>query len=402
VKHTLETTARVCPPRINLPPLANLTANPKTRNRKQLLWPLAGFSLGVLVSINPFYQPHLSPEIVTAAWFADMALILILSMHRVAGRIGILLSGLFFAVPCFLHAPPLSRGLLMCGMAFPFAIATVPMFAPPAADLRGRLAYLFTWMGTQKITRRPANFDIAALLRLVMATIVFAGAVACVKSVSPIGFELPARWLAGGIMILAFAEMATAGHELFTACMGIIAPAIMRSPFLSTSINEFWTKRWNVTASTLLFRPLFFTPFVRGGMVLALFVAFLASTVAHVLLAFMATGRWEISLMCGAFFLVQPLLILIERQINVRRWPTAAARAWTYAALTVASPLFVEPVLQIISPDLDATDNVLPPTIATLGFVMLMNLFFSLGPLVSCPRSTALSAAGAESLEPGV
>ena len=327
-----------------------------------------------------------------------MVLVLALSAQRVTARIGILVAGLFFVVPCFLHASALARGLLMCGMALPFAVATVPLFLPPSAGFRSRLAYFFTWMGTQKITRRPASFDLAALLRFVMATMVFAVAVACVKSVSPIGFELPARWLAGGIMILAFAEMVTAGHDFLTARMGLIAPAVMRSPFLSTSISEFWTKRWNVAASALLFRPLFFAPFARRGIILALSIAFLASAVAHTLLAFMAMGRWDISLICGAFFLVQPLLILIERRLNVRHWPTAAARVWTLAALTVTSPLFVEPALQLITPDLDATDSVLPPTIATLGLVMIVNLIFSVGPLVSCPRSTPLSAVGAASV----
>ena len=155
VKHTLETTAGVCPPRINLPALPHLTASPKFRNRKQLLWPIAGISLGAIVSTNPFYQPHLSLKIVTTALIADMALVLILSAHRISGRIGILLAGMFFTVPCFLHASPLSRALLMCGMALPFAIATGPLLAPPTAGFRTRLAYFFTWLGTRKIERRP-------------------------------------------------------------------------------------------------------------------------------------------------------------------------------------------------------------------------------------------------------
>jgi hypothetical protein len=392
IKNTLGTAATCFPTH---PALANVN---KSRNRKQLLWPLAGIALGALVFTNPFYQPHLSLKIVSAAWIADMALVLILSIHWISARLGILLAGLFFAVPCFLQASSLSRGLLMCGMAFPFAVAAVPLFAPPTAGFRTRLAYFFSWMGTQKIKRRPPSFDIASLLHLILATMVFAGALAGVKIISAVGVWQLARWLAGGIMILAFAEMLTAGHHFLTARLGLIAPAVMQSPFLSTSIGEFWTKRWNVVTSALLFRPLFFAPFARRGIVLALFIAFLASAVVHTLLAFMAMGRWNISFACGAFFLVQPLLILIERRLNVRRWPTAAARAWTLAALTVTSPLFVEPVLQIITPDLDATVSVVPSIIAALGFVMIVNLFFSVGSLVSCPRFMPPSAIGARSL----
>jgi hypothetical protein len=397
-KNSLETTLCASQFQGNSAASANPNADLKSRNRKNLLWPIAGFALGVIVATNPFYQPHFSQEVGAAAWFADLALVLILSMHRIAGRIGILLAGLFFAVPCFVHASPLSRGLLMCGMALPFVIATVPLFAPPTAGFRGRLAYFFSWMGTQKITRRPASFDLVALLHLILATMVFAGSVACVKIVPAVGIWLLARWLAGGIMFLAFAEMATASHEFLTARMEIIAPAMMQSPFLATSIGEFWAKRWNRVASALLFRGLFFAPFARRGIVLALFLAFLASAVAHLLLAFMALGRWNISIMCGAFFFVQPLFILVERRIKVRRWPITAARVWTLAALTVTSPLFVEPALQILTPTLDTTNSFLVPTIATVAFVMIVNLIFSVGPLLSCPRFRQPGAAAAASL----
>jgi len=247
---------------------------------------------------------------------------------------------------------------------------------------------LFTWMGTQKIKRRAGSFDIASLLRLITAAVIFAAALACVKMVSAADFWLVARWLAGGIMVFAFAEMITAGHDFLTTLVGISAPALMRSPFLSTSVGEFWTRRWNVAASALGFRPLFFAPLARRGIVLALFAAFFASAVAHVLVAYMAMGQWKISLVCGAFFLVQPVLILAERRMNVRHWPTAAARVWTLSALAVISPLLVEPGLQIIAPSLGATDNVLLPTIATLGFAIIVNVFFSVGQLVSCPRFT--------------
>ncbi len=194
-------------------------------------------------------------------------------------------------------------------------------------------------------------------------------------------------------MILGFAEMATASHDFLAAMMGFSAPALMRSPFLSTSVGEFWTKRWNVAASALVFRPLFFAPLARQGMVLALFAVFFASGVGHALLAYMAMLRWKISLICGAFFVVQPLLILAERRMNVRRWPTAAARGWTLAALAITSPLFVEPVIEFITPSLDATNNVLAPTAFALGFAMVVNAFFLVGQFATCPgfKSTDLT-----------
>ncbi len=365
---------------------ATMNASQKSSNRKKLLWIFAGGVMGVLIPGNPFYAPRLSLQFGIAAWFADLALVLILLAHPITLRPAVLMAGGFCAIPCFLRAPPLFRSSLMICMALPFVIVAASLFAPPAAGLRGRLAYFFTWMNTQKIRHRPHGFAVVSLFHLSAATVVFAAALAGVKAVPAAGLWLLVRWLAGGIMMFSFAEMLTASHNFLTALMGLKAPALMRSPFLSTSIGEFWSRRWNVAASAVGFRPLFFAPLVRHGMVLALFAAFLASAVAHLLLAYMAMLRWDVSLACGAFFLVQPLFILAERGMNVRRWPTAAARAWTLAALAITSPLFVEPALEVIAPSWGSPDDVLVPTMVALGSAMVVNLFYSVGLLMSCPR----------------
>jgi hypothetical protein len=338
------------------------------------------------MAINPVYKPDIPLSAGIGAWFADMTIVLVLSAQPVTRRLGILISGLFFAVPCFLWASPLSRALLMCCMAFPFTIATALLIAPSTAGFRGRLEYFFAWMGTRTIERNKRGFDIASLLRLIAAAMVFAMGLACLKAVSAAGIWLLLRWFAGAVMILAFAEMASASHDWLTALMGVNAPSLMRSPFLSKSVTEFWTKRWNVAASELGFGPLCFTPLARHGVVLALFAAFTASAVGHVLLAFMAMGRWRISISCGAFFIVQPLLIVAERKIKVKRWPTTAARAWTVAALGVTSPLFVGPVIQLITPSLGVTDNLLSPTIAAFSFALVVNFFFSAGQVAFCVK----------------
>ena len=92
-----------------------------------------------------------------------------------------------------------------------------------------------------------------------------------------------------------------------------------------------------------------YEPLARHGRVRALFAAFIVSGIWHWLLAYVLLGRWGISVVWGAFFFVQPLLILLERRMKVRRWRPAAARGWTLSALAVTCPLIVEPTLQIIS-----------------------------------------------------
>jgi len=359
-------------------------ATQKIGDRKRFIWPAAAIAIGALAGTNPFYKPHITLTLGIAAWFIDAALVLLFSANAVTARIGVLVAGLFLAVPCFLRAPPLSRCLLMCCMAFPLAVIALPLLIPPNADLRVRLAYFFTWLGTREVKRRTRSFDMASLLHLIAATVVFTTALASVKAVPAAGSWLFVRWLAGGIMIFAFAGMATASHDLVTAMMGLTAPSLLRSPYLSTSIGEFWTKRWNPAASVLFFHRYFFAPLARRGVAFALFAAFFVSAVAHVLLPYMASGKWGISLMCGTFFLVQPPLIAAERAMKVRRWRPAAARAWTLGALAITSPLFVEPALQLMEPSWGAPDTVLFAAIAVLGFVFIVNILYALASVVFC------------------
>ena len=197
------------------------------------------------------------------------------------------------------------------------------------------------------------------------------------------------RWLAGGIGILAVAEMATACQNFVTALMGVIVPPLFQSPYRSASVSEFWTKRWNLPASQLL-RTYCFAPLARRGVALALFATFALSAVGHTLLAklVLGPGKWRTAMACGAFFLAQPLLVAAERRLNVRRWRPAAGRAWTLTVLAITSPLVVETILQIVEKGWGASGDVLPPTAAVLGFVIVLSSIVSLAALAS-PRDSS-------------
>jgi hypothetical protein len=92
-------------------------------------------------------------------------------------------------------------------------------------------------------------------------------------------------------------------------------------------------------------------------------------------------GAWRPAAACGAFFLAQPLLIAAERRLRVRRWPTAAGRAWTLGALAVTSPLVVEPVLRMAERVWGAPGDVMVPAAAALGFCMLVSVITGLAAL---------------------
>ena len=356
-----------------------------------IFWPLAAALACTVAAVNPFFHPQIPPAACALAWFADLAMVLLLSIHPLTARLGVVIAGVFLAIPCYVVTLPLIRAWLILGMAIPLLIALVPIYSPPTTDFSGRLAFLFSWFGTRKIQRRTPGLDIPSLIRLVLAAVVFGLALAGIGMISPSGFGWPIRWLAGGIMIFSVGEMFAASQGLLTKSMGISAPPFMRSPYLAASISEFWSRRWNVATSQLMFRALCFRPAARGGMVAGLFAAFAASAIVHALLAYAAQGRWGLALVFGAFFLVQPLLILAERAMDVRHWPLPAARIWTLTALAITSPLFVEPMIQVATSTFHAVGTLWLPTLATVCSTLIFNGVVALGQLKLCvkPRMAA-------------
>ncbi len=367
-----------------------MNAKQAARRHQQYVWPIAGGAIGFLVGIMPV-KAFIPLDIGIAVWCAAMVLVTVLSAHRVGARVGVILAGLLLAVPCFLRATPLARALLMCFMLTPLAAAAAMVVGPPLDSFRARLAYIFTWGGTCQVKWRARGFDGAAFLQFLATTAILAAALAVVSAAPAHDLGLLVRWLAGGVMALAFAEMATAGFPFMGALLGVTVPPWMNSPYRSASVSEFWTRRWNIWTSEKLVRPYCFAPLARRSPVLALWVSFALSGLGHALLAYMALrgSKWQIACLCGAFFLVQPLLIGAERWMKVRRWRPAARHAWTLAALATTSPLFVEPALQVVAPDRGGLGQALPQAAAALAVMVLLCGGVCLGSLAARPAVEA-------------
>jgi hypothetical protein len=278
-----------------------------------------------------------------------------------------LAAGLLLPLPAFVAASPMARLLLACVLGATFVRAVDLGRAWAAGGCGARLARLCAYFDPDGVKRGPRRFDVAALATLAVATAVFAAAVASVKGLPDNAVWLPVRWLAGGAAVLALAEMAGTCHDFVTSLLGLTVPPMFRSPYRSTTVSEFWTRRWNLPASAAL-REHCFAQLARRGVVLALAAAFAVSAAGHALLAGLTLGdRWLASV-CAAFFLAQPLVLAAERRLGVRRWPTAAGWLWTCAVLAITSPLVVEPLLRIVEPHWGPPDDVLGPTTAAIGF----------------------------------
>jgi alginate O-acetyltransferase complex protein AlgI len=117
---------------------------------------------------------------------------------------------------------------------------------------------------------------------------------------------------------------------------GFDAPLLMNQPILSTSVTEFWSRRWN-TAFRQLSHQFLFKPLTRRiGPRAALLATFAISGLVHDLV---------ISVPAGAgfglpttYFLLQAVGLLFERSHLGRRWLSRRTVARCFAIAIVALP----------------------------------------------------------------
>ena len=117
------------------------------------------------------------------------------------------------------------------------------------------------------------------------------------------------------------------------------APPIMNAPLLSTSISEFWGRRWNAAFNDLALRFVFRPVARRLGMANSTLTAFLVSGLIHELVISLPVNKGY-GFPTG-YFLVQGLGVLTERS-SVGKWLglRAGVRGWMFTMVVVAGPAF--------------------------------------------------------------
>jgi hypothetical protein len=139
--------------------------------------------------------------------------------------------------------------------------------------------------------------------------------------------------------------------------IGIDARPPMNHPIQSTSVSEFWGRRWNTAfrdlTSQFLFKPLA----RRIGPTAALVIGFVTSGIIHdVVISVPAGGGYGGP---TAFFCIQAAAILFERTSTGRAIGLGAGwRGWLFALLILLGParlLFHDPfVLRVVVPFMEA------------------------------------------------
>ncbi|MBL9169175.1 MAG: hypothetical protein JNN07_15655 [Verrucomicrobiales bacterium] len=120
--------------------------------------------------------------------------------------------------------------------------------------------------------------------------------------------------------------------------LGINAQPIMRAPLLSTSLAEFWGRRWNLAFSTPARRFLFLPVGRQWGNGPAMLLVFLGSGLLHELVISLPAGAGY-----GrptAYFLIQAAGVAFERTPAARRIGLPGRTGgWLYAAVWLIVPL---------------------------------------------------------------
>jgi hypothetical protein len=205
-------------------------------------------------------------------------------------------------------------------------------------------AYLLAWPGMDaetflasnpRVPRPPLGQWLWAVAKTALG-IVLLWVVA--RRMHPLG-KMAQGWigLLGLIFLLHFGSFHLIA--LFWQRTGIAAEPIMSNPALSTSLSEFWGKRWNLgfrqLAHDLVFQPLHKWFGVAG----ASFAVFVASGLLHdLVISLPARGGYGLPTI---YFVVQGLGVAVERSTIGRRFGLRqGARGWLFLLVVTAGPVY--------------------------------------------------------------
>jgi predicted DCC family thiol-disulfide oxidoreductase YuxK len=220
-------------------------------------------------------------------------------------------------------------------------------------------AYLLAWPGMDAARflspDLPPRIPRAATLKMVMraAIGILLGSILLFGVAHHVASPILTGWtgMVGMILILHFGLFAVlnAGWR----ALRVDARPIMEQPLRSTSVAEFWGRRWNGAfndlALGLVFRPLA----RRGGAAVATLAAFAVSGLIHELVISLPAGAGY-GLPVG-YFILQGLAILAQRKWAALRGDFSG---WLFTMIVVAGPaywLFHPPfVRRVIIPFMEA------------------------------------------------
>lgn len=290
------------------------------------------------------------------AWCAAQ-LLLVITAVQLMGRstwrraASILVLGMAWVLPLSAPAVPLLRAVL-AAVAILALVKVLQLALQPESD---------RWAPLKRLWHGLAPFDVADTQRVAPAVdkklllaIAMHAALALLALVgllylpreSGIGTNLARLGLG---ITLAYSGMETISEtiRLLHLLAGVAVAPIQHNPILAQSIREFWSERWNLPVNgwleSLVFRPMN----ARFGPGTGVMAAFTVSGLLHGWMFLVSIGIVGAVMAC-AFFVFNGMLVLVETMFRLRQVAEWKRRAWTLGMLGMASPLYIEPGLQVL------------------------------------------------------
>lgn len=244
---------------------------------------------------------------------------------------------------------PLARAILATGAALVLFHCIDLMKDPRQHPTLMRVWFVLSPFDTRAVARVAPAIRAPLIASLLGCGALAAAAFALLEvATPPTGIQRwIVRWALGAIAFYATAEAIGAAMLQGYLARGLQPPPLHRSPILARSVQEFWGERWNLEVRRWLHVHVFRPVARRRGVAWGVVAAFAVSTLLHLWIMAPAGGLL-LAASWGAFFLLHGAFVVIERALHVSRWRPALARAWTLGVFALSSPLFVEPVLQIL------------------------------------------------------
>lgn len=205
----------------------------------------------------------------------------------------------------------------------------------------GWIAYLFFWPGMrpESFSQRSAQQESVGRAFVEGFLFFIAGAVLHIAlilfwSSFPNGVRLYLGLIS--FMMLIHFGISSILFSVFRMCGWPVEP-LFKAPLMSTSLREFWGKRWNlafVDMDKRVILPLFPKQFGRAASVLGVFVV---SGILHEIgISYPANAGWGLPLLYfflhGILTLIEPSVPLIGRSLNLKR-------IWVWLTLLIPVPL---------------------------------------------------------------
>jgi hypothetical protein len=262
--------------------------------------------------------------------------------------LGLSISIAALAIPTF-GAPAIMRGVGGLFQMLLF-VRVFDLFRDRRVSaLPDRIKHAFSAVDTRLLKPTPRTFEARRLLAaLSWIALSVAGAfVALAAPRAPTALYWPVRWLGGLLIAYGGVEALWASIGTLYAGLGFKAPELHKLPLLSRSVQELWGRRWAQTIRQWLQVNVVRVWARHGSLGAGALLAFVASGAGHGYAVLIAVGPTMAAAMLG-FFVLQGVLVAVERKLGVLRWSPLPAHAWVISVMVLSSPLFTEALLRAL------------------------------------------------------